>query len=279
MVSSYYGPVDRRVTDKMFTLGFTPFGEMNNNANKYFPWGAADLGKLIAPETDTPIYIYTSEGEKITIPAGVLIRPPQLILGTDRGPMGEMQFAGLGDITGEDAAADTHYTIETAAIDAHSLDPDKAPTPAYKATLGTGETAVEIDSEEGFVFDLGVSVTPRAVNRYGTVNFKLAALSPSVAFTPFGLSEDDAMELFNIQGAAAAVLGASNKLGKQLVVSPADASANGISVTFADCQVQSGSMLFGASDPRHGQYAFVPSVKVTAGVPGALYTVTFPTWA
>ena len=38
-------------------------------------------------------------------------------------------------------------------------------------------------------------------------------------------------------------------------------------------------MLFGESDPRHGQYVFTPAVKVTAGVPGALYTIAFPTWA
>ena len=278
MVSAYYGPVDRRVTDKMFTLAFTPFGELTSAA-KYFPFGPADIGRLIAPAADTPIVIYTAAGEKITIPAGIVTRPPQLILGTDRGPMGEMQFAGLGDIAAEDAAEDTHYKIETAAIAAHTLNPDKAPTPAYKATLGTGETAVEIDSEEGFTFDLGASVTPRAVNRYGTVNFKLSALNPSVAFTPFGLSESAIMDLWNIQGAGAAKLGASNKLGRQLVIGPANDGDKGVTVTFPDCQIQSGSMLFGASDPRHGQYAFTPAVKLAAGVPAALYTVAFPTWS
>jgi hypothetical protein len=38
-------------------------------------------------------------------------------------------------------------------------------------------------------------------------------------------------------------------------------------------------MLFGAEDPRHGQYVFVPAVKVTTGVPGDLYAVGFPSWA
>lgn len=279
MVSAYYGPVDSRVTDKLFSLSFTPFGEMNNNAAKYFPFGAGDIGKLVAPAVDTPIYIYTSAGEKITIPAGLISKCPQLLLGTDIGPMGDMALAGMGDITAEDAAEDAHYTIETAAIAAHSLDPDKAPTPAYKAVLGTGETAVEIDSEKGFTFDCGATLAPRSVNRYGTVNFKLTGLKPSLSFTPFGLTEAQVMAYFNIQGAAAAKLGASNKLGVALTVQPANAGDKGITVAFADCQVKSGSMLFGAEDPRHGQYAFVPAVKVTAGVPGALYTLTFPTWA
>ncbi len=275
MVSSYYGPVDSRVTDKLFSLSFTPFGEMNGNAAKYFPFAVTDLGKLIAPSSDTPLIIYTSAGEKITLPAGCITKCPQLLLGTDIGPMGDMQFAGMGDITKVDAASDAHYKIETAAISAHSLNPDHAPTPAYLALIGTDE----VDSEKGFTFDCGANIVPRSVNRYGTVNFKLSAFQPSISFQPFGLTENAVMAHWNIQGSGAAKLGASNKLGKLLTVKPAETGAKGITVTFDDCQVKSGSMLFGSEDPRHGQYAFVPAVKVTAGVPGALYTLTFPTWA
>lgn len=276
-LSSYYGVVDRRVTDKLFALSFTPFGEMNNNAAKYFPFGTGDVGKLIAPAVDAPLVIYAADGTKITFPAGCITGCPQLLLATDKGPMGDMTFAAMGDMTAEDAAAGTHYTIEQAAIGAHTLDPDKAPTPAYKATLG----AVDIDSDTGFTFDIGATLTPRSVNRYGTVNFKLTGLAPSIAFQPVGLSIADIAAYWNIQGAGPGVakLGGSNKLGLALTVGPAEAGAKGITVALADCQVMSGSMLFGKDDPRHGQYAFVPSMKVVAGVPQALYTVTFPTWA
>ena len=277
IVSSYFGPVDARVTDKTFNIAFTPVGMLDTVA-AYFPFGAGDIGKLVAPDTDAPIVIWTSEGEKITIPAGCFAKCPQLLLGTDKGPMGDMALAGMGDIAVEDAAETAHYTIETAAIEAHALDPDKAPTPAYKAVVGTGETAVEIDSEEGFTFDPGAAFAPRAVNRYGTVNYKLTGLAPSVAFTPFGLTEAEAMTLLHIQGTGAAKLGASNKRGLQLQILPAEATAKGVTVTFADFQCREGSMLFGAEDPRHGQYVFVPAVKVTAGVPGDLYTISFPSW-
>lgn len=278
ITSSYFGPVDARVTDKTFTLSFTPVGMLDTVA-AYFPFAATDIGKLVAPASDTPIYIYTSAGEKITIPAGCFAKCPQLMLGTDKGPMGDMELAGMGNITAVDAAADTHYKIETAAIAAHSLNPDKATTPAYKAVIGTGETAVEIDSETGFVFDLGATFASRAVNRYGTVNYKLTGLKPSVSFTPFGLTETQAMALLNIQGTNAAKLGASNKRGLQLQILPAETASKGVTVTFADFQCREGSMLFGAEDPRHGQYVFVPAVKVTTGVPGVLYTVAFPSWA
>jgi hypothetical protein len=246
MVSAYHGPVDQRVTDKLFNLSFTPFGEMDGNAAKYFPFAAADIGKLVAPAADTPLVIYASTGEKISFPAGCISKCPQLLIGTDKGPMGDMSFAAMGDITAEDAADDTHYTVGTEAIAAHTLNPDRAPTPAYKATLGDGGSAVEIDGEEGFTFDAGATLTPRAVNRYGTVNFKLTALAPSISFRLFG---------------------------------PANAGDKGIAVTFADCFVKSGSMLFSATDPRHGEYAFVPALRLVSGVPQALYTMAFPAWA
>ena len=273
ITSSYYGRVDSRVTDKMFTLAFTPIGMMDDNAAKYFPWDLTDLGSLLMPGTDKPIVIYTAAGEKITIPAAQVIAPPQLILGVDRGPMGQMQFGCLGDITAEDAAADAHYTIETAAIAAHSLAPGEAPTPPYKLTLGSGETSEDIDGEEGFIFDLGAAVTPRAINRHGTINFRLASLSPSIAFAPVGLSEAEIMAKWNIQGDGAATLGASNALGVACQVSPA--AGSGLTIVFPDCQIQSGSMLFGQDDPRHGQYAIIPVATFTAGVP-TLYTITFP---
>lgn len=285
LVSSMFGVVDSRVTDKLFNLTFTPLGMMDLTAAAYFPFAVGDLGKLLMPDTDLPIVIWTSTGQKITIPAGIISKCPQLLLGTDIGPMGQMGLAGLGDITKEDAADEAYYKIETADISAHTLDPDKAPTPAYKAVIttpavGEGEpTEVEIDSEKGFTFDAGASLTPRAVNRYGTVNFKLSALKPTLAFTPFGLDEAGAAALWNVQGTGAAKLGASNRLGKSLTVKPVDDALKGITVTFADCKVQSGEMLFGADDPRHGQYVFTPVVTLVESVMQPLYTVTFPTWS
>jgi hypothetical protein len=285
IVSAMFGPVDSRVTDKMFSLGFTPIGMMNNNAASYYPFGIADLGKLLMPDVDLPIYIWTSGGEKVTVPAGIISKCPQALLGTDIGPFGQMSLAGLRDYTVEDAADEAHYKIEEAELAEHTLDPDKAPTPAYKAVIttpavGEGEpTVVEIDGDKGFTFDYGATLKPRGVNRYGTTNFKLSALKPTIAFQPFGLSISDIMAYWNIQGSGAAKMGGSNRLGKSLTVKPANDGDKGITVVFPDFKIQSGSMLFGSDDPRHGQYVFTPVAKVVAGVMQPLCTVTFPTWA
>lgn len=282
IVSSYYGPVDRRLTDKVFNLTFTPVGMADIAAATYYPYAFGDLGKLIAPATDAPVVIWTSGGQKLSFPAGVVSRCPALNLGVGKMPMGQMGIACMGDLTKDDAAAAAHYTISTAAITAHSLDPAKIVTPGYQAVLTqAGEPAVEtvIDSEDGFTFDPGVALTPRKVNAYGTVNYKLTQYAPRITFAPFGKTEAEMLTLLNIQGATAAQLGESNRLGKSLTIKPRDDAALGFTIVFTDCQIESGAMLFGATDPRHGEWAFTPVVKVVAGVPQALYTITFPTFS
>lgn len=271
MVSSYFGPGDQRVTDKMFAVEFTPIGMMDNNKTKYFPHTVADLGKLIAPATDKDAVIWAANGEKITLPAGVITASPQLLLGVDKGPMGSMTISCLGDISKSDAAADAHYKIATASVAAHTLDWDKAPTPAYKLVLSTSG---EVDGLEGFTFDVGATFTPRGCNRYGTVNFKLSALQPVITLSPAYQTESAMLTLLNIQGASAAKLGGSHKLGQSLSLLPAEAGAKGIQIDFADCVIKSGSMVFSKDDPRHGDYTIVPAY--VTGQP--LYAITFPTW-
>lgn len=272
MNSSYFGPGDQRVTDKMFAVEFTPVGMMDDNKDKYYPYTIADLGKLIAPSTDKAVIIWAASGQKITLPAGVITASPQLLFGVDQGPMGSMTISCLGDITKADAAADAHYKIETAALETHTLDWDKAPTPAYKLTLST---AGDIDGLTGFTFDVGATFTPRSCNRYGTVNYKLSALAPVITFAPAYQSESAMFNLLNIQGAGAAKLGGSHKLGQSLTLLPAEAGAKGIQIDYPDCVIKSGSMIFSRDDPRHGDYAIIPA-HVTGS---SLYNITFPSWA
>jgi hypothetical protein len=282
IVSSYYGPIDRRLTDKVFNLTFTPVGMASITADKYYPYGIGDLGKLIAPETDAPVVIWTSAGEKLSFPAGVVSQCPPLNLGIGKMPMGQMGIACMGDLSKADAATDAHYTISTAAIAAHSLNPATILTPGYKLVLtlaGTPDVETTLDSEDGFVFDPGVALTPRKANAYGTVNYKLTKFAPRITFAPFGQTEAAMMALLNIQGATGAKLGASNRLGQSLTLTPRDDDGTGIVIEFPDCQVESGTMLFGATDARHGAWVFTPVLNVVDGAMQDLYTVTFPTFA
>jgi len=108
------------------------------------------------------------------------------------------------------------------------------------------------------------------------VNFKLADVDPKLTFKPFGPTESEALTWLNLQGASGTKIGAANSLGRKLKVSAV--SGSGITLEFADCQLESMSLIYGMSDPRHGDYAFSPVLAITNGV-ASLFTVTFPTFA
>lgn len=275
LISSWFGPIDRRVTDKAFNLTFTPVGMFNIDAAKYFPYAWGDIGKAVMSSPDKAVIIWTSAGQKITFPAGCISGCPQLNLGVGLAPMGQMSIACLGDISKDDAAAEAHYKIETAAIAAHSLDPAAITTPGYVVELA-GDTPLIIDSEEGFTFDLGINLEPRKVNAYGTVNYKLTAMAPRITFAPAGKTETEMLTLLNIQGAGTARLGQSNRLGRKLTLKPRNVADLGVTIEFLDCQLIELAMQFGTDVPRHGSYAFVPVLTASEGVMQQPYSITFP---
>ena len=277
LVSSYFGPIDRRVTDKAFNLTFTPVGMLSIAADKYYPYSWGDIGKAVMAAPDKAVVIWTSAGQKITFPAGCVSACPQLNLGVGLAPMGQMSIACLGDLAKTDAATEAHYKIETAALAAHSLDPSVITTPGYVCELG-GDTTLSIDAEEGFTFELGINLEPRKVNAYGTVNYKLTAMAPKITFAPAGKTETEMLTLLNIQGAGAARLGQSNRLGRKLTLKPRNAADLGITIEFTDCQLIDLAMQFGTDTPRHGTYAFVPVLTASEGVMVQPYTITFPTF-
>jgi len=283
VVSSMWGRVQKRMTDKIFTVSFTPMGMLNSQA-AYWPYTIANLGAALAPNPDQDITIWAASGVKIVLKCGVITQCPQLILAADKGPFGPMTLTAMGALTKATGAADCMHVITAAAIDSHTLDLSKILTPGYKAELihvGGGAEGADLvthtfESEEGFTFDAGFAINARKTNAYGTVNFKLTDVNPKLTFKPYGPTEAEALAWLNLQGASGTKIGAANTLGRKLKVSPTDGS--GITLEFADCQLESMSLIYGMSDPRHGDYAFTPVLKITNGV-ASLFTVTFPTFA
>lgn len=268
--SSLHGPVSHRQTDRAVEVAFTPVG-MLDSKDAYYPHGPAKLGALLAPGTDAPVYVHTAAGVKLTLKAGVVTRMPDLRLGAGLGPLGEMAITamgGLGKATGEDESV---WESESASLPADSLDASKILTPGYLLKLKSGSTTVHtLDAVEGIEVSLGARIEPVAVNAYGTVNYRLAALDPTVALVPCGLDEAAALGLLRLQDAGA--LGSEATLGLTLSVEPVD--GDGITLTFPDCALSELPQAFGNSSPRMGRAVFRP-----AAVPGAaLYTLTFPTF-
>jgi len=109
---------------------------------------------------------------------------------------------------------------------------------------------------------VGVRARPARVNAYGTVNYQLAACAPRLTFRPVGPTEAEALEWLLLQGASAGPLGSPATLGLSGTLAPVGGQA-GITLEFPDCQITGGSMAFGRSARRHGDYQLTPLPKGT----------------
>lgn len=265
ITSSLRGPVCRRVIDRLVTVAFTPLGRLLDTT-AYYPYGAANLGALIAPSTDVDLVIWAADGKQHTFEAAVITQSPDLILAAGAGPFGQMVITCMGALTKQAGTDGSMFTAATAALSTSTYDYDLSTllTPGYKLVIG-GDT---FDSREGFTFSPGLTFEPLRADAYGTVNFRLAAVEPALTFQPVGA---DAAKLFSLlKFQASAAIGAANTIGATATVSPV--SGDGVTLVFPDCQLTAASLNYGAAD-RLGPWTLHPAAD-TDGT--ALYTITFP---
>lgn len=256
IVSSLRGPVGRRVTDRTVTVSFTPLGRLATLA-EYYPFGPADLGKLVAPAADTPVIVWGADGKQYTYLASCLSAAPDLILSANAGPFGQMAFTAMGALTKATGADGSMFTFAATPIAGYDYDLSTLYTPGYKLELLDGATVVEtIDGKEGFTFKPGYTLTPVPVDAYGTVNFRLTAVEPVLEFGPVGPDVAKLYELLRFQGAAAAPIGAENALGLKARVSPVDGA--GVVLEFADCQLTEATLVYDGAEDRLGPWTLNP---------------------
>lgn len=268
ITSSLRGPITRRVTDRTVTISFTPLGRLTSLA-AYYPYGPADLGKLIAPAIDADIIVWAADKTKYTYAAAVISSSPELILAANSGPFGQMEYTGMGTLTKSTGAASSMFTAASASIDGYDYGLSDILTPGYKLELLNSSDVVQetIDAAEGFTFNPGYSMDPITVDAYGTINYRLTAINPALTFAPIGPAEAKLYELLRFQGADAAQIGEANNLGFKARVSPV--TGLGLTLTFPDCQLTAASLAYGAAN-RLGPWTLNP---VADGTSDPLWTL------
>ena len=266
ITSSLRGPVSRRVVDRTVTIAFTPLGRLLDVA-AYYPYGPADLGRLVAPSVDADLIVWGADGVQHTYHAALHSALPDLILSANKGPFGQMQFTAMGALTKQAGADSSMFTAASADISGSGYDYDLSSlhTPGYKLVIG----ALTIDAKDGFTFSPGISLEPVLADAYGTVNMRVTAAEPSLTFTPVGPSVAQLYALLLFQGTGAKAIGLANELGAA-AVSPV--SGDGVTLSFAECQLTAAALGYGSGD-RLGPCTLHPAQDAAGS---ALYTVAFP---
>ena len=255
IISSLRGPIARRVVDRTVTISFTPIGRLTS-LKAYYPYALSDLGKLVAPSSDTDVIVWGADGKQYTYKAGVLSAAPDLILSANNGPFAQMSFTAMGALTKSTGADSSMFVYAAAPIDGYDYDLSTLYTPGYKLELLNGESVVEtIDGREGFTFKPGYKLDPHSVDAYGTTNFRFSAIEPVLNLIPVGPDVAKLYELLRFQGSSAAKIGEDSALGYTARVSPV--SGSGLVLEFPDCQLVEAALSYGAGD-RLGQWSLYP---------------------
>jgi hypothetical protein len=269
--SDIEGEIDRLLANRYGEVSIRPVGHLTSGIlAALFPHQTPVIGTALFGAEDVPLIVHSKAGKKLTFVSGALLKPPQLTLSATRTAFsGAAQFRALlaeGMAPGDE---DSFLTIEDAAYSAEDY-PFSATAKGgkYVGVLGTGETALTIDTLAGWTIDVQLGTTPWRTDHEGEIGHDLASVSVLAKCTPVRLSEDDLLGLVPWNSAQ----GASARSGKNLVIS-AGAGSGVVKATLNDVVVLQGPCRFGAASLRAGEVGFSASRAVAADALGALYEI------
>jgi hypothetical protein len=216
--SDIAGPIDKRMLRDMFTISWTPDGQIANIA-KYFPYGPADVGKTIFKSApDDTVVIWTKGGKKHIWQKGAVTKCPELRLVPSDTLFGDMEITVIGKAATlpTDAAYFKQAVAASAFVDA-TFDETLIKSGVFSAAWG-GAPYASMGALSGFI--MGIDIGVEQINcDLGIADIHLASLVGRARFVPSNLTEADFDSLMSFQGASVVLPGQSiAKAGKDLVI-------------------------------------------------------------
>lgn len=268
VASAIAGVIDTRLSDQLVEISFKPVGALDVVA-KYLPYAVGQIGSLlINPAALKPVVVWGKDGVKTTWASGFVSKLPAFTLSSQKTAQGDMTLTALADPTKTLVDAAAWNAITTAALVDATFDETKIVTPLYKATLGA--VFVDLESEDGFTFEVAMSMQLKKVDNYGNVNALLTDLITTARFKPVGKTLAEITTAVRLQGASAVQPGQSLSSADDLVISAAP-----YVFTLAKAGIAASAENYGLQQLRHGELMFVNRKTWTAGAINAPFTVAF----
>jgi hypothetical protein len=270
VVSSLFGQeIDEQVTDIQVKVTFDPESLWQNTAALFANFLAPSIGTRIFGSA-TPLVIWGSNGDKVTVQHAALTKPPTLTLGPGPELFGSAEFTGLVIPTGNVEDADSLYTSAAGAAD---------PGGVYAWTNWNGQTwtaawgavtgFTEFVAKDKWTVEVQPMLEPIQVQGL-TRDMQIVGCKIAARCIPIGPTTAQVDAAAKLKSDAGAKLG--HRLGANsatLTITGADAKA----VAIKNAALQKTGQVFGRP-LRTGEVAFVSSLSFTAGAPDALMTIT-----
>lgn len=174
---------DQREGSFLWELGFTPAGIASADYfDELYPaaYRAPIVGTDIFGSSDTPIIIWTFDGQKITFNRSALTKIPDLNLAADKQLFGAATYTALGTLEQDLDTAGRFAAVQSTAFSDTSFDPSKILTLIYSAAWGSTAPWDAIASQSGFTFSFELALAEEPSDKYGIATMTIAAGGLSV---------------------------------------------------------------------------------------------------
>ena len=260
-----YGVLDQRLADSVGRISFTPSGRLNADIlAALFPYGTPVIDASVFGATDVATEVHSIAGQKVVFHATAVTGMPSLKLSAR-----ETAFSGAVEITAlaknatARSTANAIFTGPTAAAFAPSIAVADIKTLPYAGVWGSAG----IETKEGWDVEFGLTLEPMSLSDHGTVDMYLKGVTARAKCIPVSYAEN-MLALLHTQGSAA-VIGSTMRETKNLVIS----AAGGLTVTLFDAAPVAGPLRWGEGMLRANELGFQATRVITAGVPGAVFSV------
>ncbi len=265
--SSRLGKIDERMKDPMFKVRFKVLGDITAFATLW-PYGATITGASLFTGTDKVLTVQGVDGELWTFAAAALTKMPEITLSATKPIIGEVEFTCLRTNNTAWSATNSIVAITSGSFTDTTF-PAESLILTQPVTMAWGSSPWNaIQTEAGTVVNFNMELKPIETDTDGIVDYRFVKLEVSAKLKPVNTTDAQMLTALGIQGTSAARGRSLNSVGHDLVL-----TTTGFVVTLTKAAIKTSGAMFGATVLRNGEFGFVATRTISAGVASPLFTI------
>jgi hypothetical protein len=263
-----FGIADERFAQIMHEIVFTPVGQWSaDHIAVLWPYANPTLYSSIYGSTDSDVEIWTLAGQNVKAHCAAIVGMPDLRLSPVQTAIGEVTIRAIGAKDTDWTDAHKFTTIAADAFDDTSFAAADVKTAAYTGAWGSWS---DLETEEGWTVSFETSFADRNCDNQGIVDQVITEVQILARCRPLALTETQINTLLNIQGSGIARGASLQSNVENLII---NGGAGNPKCTVYNCSPVEAGYVFGSTEVRPGDLAFLGIRKFTSGAPGALFAV------
>jgi hypothetical protein len=270
--TSAYGKVDERISDIITDITFVPAGEWETALLAVlFPWTNPVAGTSMFTGTDVPVIIHPLNSlEKITYPAGAVIKMPDIILSAVKTAFGSMTIRCIGKDNTAWTDAAKRYVIADASFTDTAFTTANIKTVPYSLALTGGTTPWNsFRTRDGATISFDLQTADVFTDDEGLIDMSIQGLAITVRAALVGITMAQLLTKLNIQGSG--VLRGVSLAGRAANLTIAGATAGDPSVVVNSAVLKSAPHAYGQENLRIAECEFI-ATRTTGS--GAMFSVS-----